>query len=48
MHSLLAAKHVPGKFWQGFTQAAGVFSIGEVYGSDIGCVLLSLVELSPL
>ncbi|CAD6578592.1 MAG: hypothetical protein TREMPRED_002226 [Tremellales sp. Tagirdzhanova-0007] len=31
-----AAKHVPGKFWQGFTQAAGVFSIGEVYGSDIG------------
>jgi alpha-amylase len=31
-----AAKHVPGSFWTGFCGAAGVFCIGEVYGSDIG------------
>ena len=31
-----AAKHIPGAFWPGFCGAAGVFCIGEVYGSDIG------------
>ncbi|GFZ44160.1 1,4-alpha-D-glucan glucanohydrolase 1 [Saitozyma sp. JCM 24511] len=31
-----AAKHIPGSFWPGFCGAAGVFCIGEVYGSDIG------------
>nr|WVH01977.1 alpha-amylase [Naematelia aurantialba] len=31
-----AAKHVPGAFWTSFCEAAGVFCIGEVYGSDIG------------
>ncbi|WVQ82166.1 hypothetical protein IAT38_004294 [Cryptococcus sp. DSM 104549] len=30
-----AAKHVPGAFWTSFCGAAGVFCIGEVYGSDI-------------
>ncbi|WVN88138.1 uncharacterized protein L203_103339 [Cryptococcus depauperatus CBS 7841] len=30
-----AAKHVPGAFWTAFCGAAGVFCIGEVYGSDI-------------
>jgi alpha-amylase len=35
---VVAAKHIPGSFWPGFCGAAGVFCIGEVYGSDIGYV----------
>lgn len=31
-----SCKHIPGAFWPGFCGAAGVFCIGEVYGSDIG------------
>lgn len=38
----LAAKHIPGGFWTPFCLAAGVFCTGEVYGSDIKCVTLTL------
>lgn len=30
-----AAKHVRPEYWQPFCASAGVFCIGEVYGSDI-------------
>jgi alpha-amylase len=31
-----AAKHVPASFWPAFCAAAGVFCMGEVFGSDVG------------
>jgi alpha-amylase len=33
--TLAAAKHVRPEYWQPFCASAGVFCIGEVYGSDI-------------
>ncbi|KAG9318337.1 alpha-amylase [Chiua virens] len=34
-YTRLAAKHVNIDFWPGFCAAAGVFCIGEIYGSDV-------------
>jgi alpha-amylase len=34
-----AAKHVQASFWTSFCESAGVFCMGEVFGSDISLVL---------